>query len=227
GFVRTFLERDIPQLGITIPSAAMRRFWAMLAHCHGQTLNASQLGRSLGVTDKTVRSYLDILTGTFMVRQVQPWYENIGKRQVKAPKIYFRDSGILHHLLSVTDMDNLMINPRLGASWEGFAMEQLIHVLQLPEVYFWSTYSGAELDLLFFHNGRKYGIEIKFSENPKISRSMRIALQDIDLVHLWIIYSGNVAVPLEKQVTLLPLADAGTIKKWLHFPKSCSKVTVL
>jgi uncharacterized protein len=227
GFVRTFLERDIPQLGITIPSAAMRRFWAMLAHCHGQTLNASQLGRSLGVTDKTVRSYLDILTGTFMVRQLQPWYENIGKRQVKAPKIYFRDSGILHHLLSVTGMDTLMINPRLGASWEGFAMEQLIHVLQLPEVYFWSTYSGAELDLLFFHNGRKYGIEIKFSENPKISRSMRIALQDLDLVHLWIIYSGNVAVPLEKQVTLLPLADAGTIKKWLHFPKSCSKVTAL
>jgi hypothetical protein len=212
GFVRTFLERDIPQLGINISAIAMRRFWTMLAHCHGQTLNASQLGRSLGVTDKTIRSYLDILTGTYMVRQVQPWHENIGKRQVKAPKIYFRDSGILHHLLAITDMESLMTNPRLGASWEGFAVEQIIRVLPLQDVYFWSTYSGAELDLFFFHDSKRYGIEIKFSETPKITKSMHIAIQDLDLEHLWVVYSGNHIVPVEKKITLVPLDKIETIQ---------------
>jgi len=169
GFIRTFLERDIPMLGITITPAAMRRFWTMLAHFHGQTWNASELGRSMGLTDKTVRSWLDILTSTFMIRQLQPWHENLGKRQVKAPKIYFRDSGLLHSLLNIPDYHSLTGNPRLGASWEGFAMEQVLQILQPPEAYFWSTYSGAEVDLLLFMDGKRYGVEFKFSEAPKIT----------------------------------------------------------
>ncbi|MCD4721832.1 MAG: ATP-binding protein [Desulfobacula sp.] len=205
GFVRTFLERDIPQLGITIPAIAMRRFWTMLAHYHGQTLNASEIGRSLGLSDKTIRSYLDILTGTYMMRQLLPWHENIGKRQVKAPKIYFRDVGILHSLLAVTDMNSLMVNPRLGASWEGFALEQALRILQPVDVYFWATYSGAELDLLFFKNGKRYGVEFKFNEAPKLTKSMRIAVEDLNLTHLWVVHPGKHAFPVEKQISMLPL----------------------
>lgn len=213
GFVRTFLERDIPQLGITIPAPAMRRFWTMLAHFHGQTLNSSELGRSMGITDKTVRSYLDILTGTYMVRQLQPWFENITKRQVKAPKIYFRDSGILHHLLAVTDQDSLMVHPRLGASWEGFALEQVISRMKLKDAYFWSTYSGAELDLLFFRNGKRYGMEFKFSESPSPTRSMHSAIQDLGLDHLWIIYPGMHTVSIEERISVLPLTGINEIRE--------------
>lgn len=212
GFIRTFLERDIPQLGISIPAIAMRRFWTMLAHFHGQTLNSSQLGRSLGVTEKTIRFYLDILTGTYMIRQVQPWYENIKKRQVKAPKIYFRDSGVLHHLMAITDQDSLMVHPRLGASWEGFAMEQTIQNLRLTDSYFWSTYSGAELDLLFFQNGKKYGLEFKFNETPEVSKSMRVVVQDLCLEHLWVVYPGIYAVPVENRISLLPLTAINSIQ---------------
>ncbi|MCI0408590.1 MAG: ATP-binding protein, partial [Acidobacteria bacterium] len=140
-FLRTFLERDVPQLGITIPAPAMRRFWTMLAHNHGQTWNASKLARSMGLSDKTVRSYLDVLTGTFLVRQLQPWHTNVGKRQVKAPKVYLRDSGVLHRLLGVDDRDDLLGHPQAGASWEGFALEQTLAVLRPAEVYFWSTHS--------------------------------------------------------------------------------------
>jgi uncharacterized protein len=205
-FIQTFLERDIPQLGFKIPAAAMRRFWTMLAHYHGQTLNASEIGRSLGVTDKTIRTYLDILTGTFMMRQLQPWYENLSKRQVKAPKIYFRDSGLLHQLLTVTDMHNLLGHPKLGASWEGFAMEQTIQILKPGEVYYWATYSGAELDLMFFKGGKKYGIEFKFNEAPKLTKSMRIACDDLKLEHLWIVYPGEHTYPVEKNISVLPLS---------------------
>ncbi len=205
-FIRTFLERDIPQLGFTIPAVAMRRFWTMLAHYHGQTLNASELGRSLGITDKTIKAYLDILTGTFMMRQLQPWYENMGKRQVKAPKIYFRDSGLLHHLLTVMDMDNLLSHPKSGASWEGFALEQTMQLLKPGEAYYWATYSGAELDLLFFRDGRRYGIEYKFNEAPKLTKSMRIACNDLNLAHLWIIYPGEHSYPVEKNISVLPLS---------------------
>jgi hypothetical protein len=147
GFIQTFLTRDIPQLGISIPPAAMRRFWTMLAHYHGQTWNASELGRSLDLSDKTVRSYLDILTGTFMVRQLQPWYENLGKRQVKASKVYLRDSGLLHALLNIPDFQTLHGYPRAGASWEGFAIEQFMQIMKPPQAFFWATHSGAGLDL--------------------------------------------------------------------------------
>lgn len=205
GFIRTFLERDIPQLGITIPAAAMRRFWTMLAHYHGQTWNATELARSMGLSDKTVRSYLDILAGTFMVRQLQPWYENLGKRQVKAPKVYLRDSGLLHRLLDVPDRHSLLAHPHVGASWEGFAIEQVIRAVAPSEAFFWATHSGAELDLLFLQRGRRYAVEVKFNEVPTVTKSMRVALADLRLEHLWVVYPGQHAYPVDIQITVWPL----------------------
>ena len=205
GFIRTFLERDIPQLGITIPAASMRRFWTMLAHYHGHTWNASALAQSMGLSDKTVRSYLDILTGSFMVRQLQPWHENIGKRQVKAPKIYLRDSGILHNLLNLPDPYSLSGHPQVGASWEGFVLEQILRMVRPVEAYFWATHGGAELDLLLLLNGRRYGVEVKFNEAPKVTRSMRIAMDNLGLDHLWIIYPGTHTYPADELITVLPI----------------------
>jgi hypothetical protein len=207
GFIRTFLERDIPQLGMTIPAAAMRRFWTMLAHYHGQTWNASELARAMGLSDKTVRSYLDILTGTFMVRQLQPWYANIGKRQVKAPKVYLRDSGLLHSLLNVPDWHSLLGHPRLGASWEGFVLEQVLQAVKPSQAFFWATHSGAEVDLFFLHGGGRYAIDVKFSEAPQVTKSMRIALEDLALDHLWILYPGSHAYPVQAQITVWPLRE--------------------
>ncbi len=214
-FISTFLGRDIPLLGIRIPSTAMRRFWTMLAHYHGQIWNASELARSMGVSDKTIRSYLDILTGTYMIRQLQPWHENIGKRQVKAPKIYFRDSGLLHSLLSLFDMHTLLGHPRVGASWEGFALEQFLHIAKPPEAYFWSTHSGAEIDLFFQYRGRRYAVEFKFSEVPKITKSMSMALNDLQLDHLWIIYPGKYSYPIDDKITICPLIEAPGLSE--HF----------
>lgn len=208
GFIRTFLERDIPQLGIAIPTAAVRRFWTMLAHYHGQTWNASELARSLGLSDKTVRSYLDILTGTFMVRQLQPWHENISKRQVKAPKVYFRDSGLLHGLLGLPDKLSLLGHPKVGASWEGFVLEQVLLLVRPAEAYFWASHSGAEVDLFFLHRGRRFGVEAKFNEAPRVTTSMRIALQDLRLEHLWVIYPGQHIYPVHEKITVVPLRDA-------------------
>ena len=213
GFIRTFLERDIPQLGITIPAVAMRRFWSMLAHLHGQTWNASDLGRSMGLSDKTTRSYLDILTGTYMIRQLQPWHENLKKRQVKTPKVYLRDSGLLHSLLNIPDMDGLWGHPRLGASWEGFTLEQVLSVLRTSEAYFWATQGGAELDLLFFAGGRRFGVECKFNEAPKVTKSMHSALADLSLTHLWVIYPGTVRYPAHEKITMLPLAEVTTLPR--------------
>lgn len=213
GFIQTFLARDIPQLGISIPPAAMRRFWTMLAHYHGQTWNASELGRSLDLSDKTVRSYLDILAGTFMVRQLQPWYENLGKRQVKAPKIYLRDSGLLHALLNLPDFHTLHGYPKLGASWEGFAIEQALEVIRPSQAFFWATHSGAEADLFFIHHGRRYGIECKYSETPKATKSMNQAIESLDLAHLWIVYPGEHAYPLSNQISVWP------IKKIIRLPE--------
>jgi predicted AAA+ superfamily ATPase len=205
GFIRTFLERDIPQLGIRIPSFNMRRFWMMLAHYHGQTWNAAEISRSMGLTDKTIRSYVDILTGTYMIRQLQPWYENVGKRQVKSPKIYFRDTGLLHSLLEIPDMNSLLGNPKVGASWEGFALDQTLRRFLPQTPYFWGTQAGAELDLLFSMKGRRYGFEIKFNEAPKLSPSMRIASQELSLEHLWVIYPGNEQYPISDAITVIPL----------------------
>jgi predicted AAA+ superfamily ATPase len=210
-FIRTFLERDIPQLGIMIPSTAMRRFWTMLAHYHGQTWNGSKLARSMGLSDKTVRSYLDILTGTFMVRQLQPWHENIGKRQVKAPKIYLRDSGILHRLLGLTTLHGLFGHPQVGASWEGFAVEEVLTAIKPSEAYFWATHGGAEIDLFFSHRGRRYGVEAKFTEAPNISKSMQTGMEVLKLTHLWVIYAGQHIYPMDKKITALPIKDISAL----------------
>jgi len=207
GFIRTFLERDIPQLGLSIPAPAMRRFWTMLAHLHGQTWNASDLGRSMSLTDKTVRRYLDILSGTYMVRQLQPWHENLKKRQVKAPKVYLRDSGLLHSLFNISSLVDLLGHPALGASWEGFALEQFLRIQQPAEAYFWSTYSGAELDLLLFAGGKRYGLEFKFNEAPKITKSMHVALHDLDLQHLWVVYPGRESYPVHEKITVQAITD--------------------
>ena len=205
GYIRTFLERDIPQLGIRIPATAMRRFWTMLAHYHAQTWNASELSRAMGVSDKTVRSYLDILTGAFMVRQLQPWYENTSKRQVRAPKVYLIDSGLLHSLLNIQDRHILLGHPKMGASWEEYVIEQVLQIIHPSEAYFWAVHNSAELDLLLFHKGKRYGIEVKFSEAPEITRSMQTALHDLDLSHLWVIYPGADAYQVEKKILVLPL----------------------
>ena len=212
GFIRTFLERDIPQLGINIPAVTMRRFWTMLAHYHGQTWNAAEIGRSMGLSDKTVRSYLDILTGTFMIRQLQPWFENLGKRQVKSPKIYFRDTGLYHSLLDIPDRHFLLGHPKVGASWEGFAIQQALQILHPNAAYFWGTHAGAEIDLVFQHKGRRYGMEVKFSEAPSLTPSMRIAVSELNLERLWIVYPGNEVYPVTEKITALPLAKLETIR---------------
>jgi len=211
GFIRTFLERDIPHFGISIPSVAMRRFWTMLAHYHGQTWNASELSRSMGLSDKTVRTYLDILTGTFMVRQIQPWHENIAKRQVKAPKTYLRDSGILHTLLNLPDFHSLVGHPQVGASWEGFALEQTLQMIKPSQAFFWATHGGAAIDLFLPHRGRKFGIEFKFSEAPKVTKSMHTALEVLKLNHLLLIYPGQHAYPIDEKISTLPLKDIGSL----------------
>jgi len=205
GFVRTYLERDLPQLGLRVPAPAMRRFWTMLAHYHGQTWNASELGRSMGLSDKTVRGYLDLLTGTFMVRQLQPWFENLGKRQVKAPKVYFKDSGLLHHLMDIPTRHHLLGHPKVGASWEGFAIEQVLRVFEPSQPYFWSAHGGAELDLIFMYKGRRLGFEIKFTEAPRVTASMRTAKEDLRLDHLWVIHPGVHGFPMEEGITAMPL----------------------
>jgi uncharacterized protein len=207
GFIRTFLERDIPQLGINLAAATMRRFWMMLAHYHGQTWNASELGRSMGLSDKTIRSYLDLLTGTFMIRQLQPWHEDMSKRQLKKPKIYFRDTGLLHGLLDIRDYHALLGNPKVGASWEGFALEQVLQIFHLSQAYYWGTYNHAELDLLFFRNGRRYGVEVKFSESPKVTPSMKIAVKELALSHLWIVHPGQHDYPVESSISVLSLQN--------------------
>ncbi|HHD63488.1 MAG TPA: DUF4143 domain-containing protein, partial [Desulfobulbaceae bacterium] len=172
-----------------------------------------------GLSGKTIKSYLDILTGTFMVRHLQPWYENISKRQVKAPKIYFQDSGILHSLLDIPDRHYLMGHPRLGASWEGFALEQILQVTGPIEPYFWSTYSGAKIDLFFSKKGKRYGVEIKFNEAPKITKSMHVTLTDLGLSHLYVIYPGTVSYPVAENISVISLADAGG---WSDFPQEAS-----
>jgi predicted AAA+ superfamily ATPase len=208
-YVTTFLERDIPQLGITIPARTLRRFWMMLSHYHGQILNYSELGRSFGVSDMTVRKYCDILEGTFMIRILQPWYANIGKRLVKRPKLYLRDSGLLHALLSIETPEQLHISPRLGASWEGFALDCVCRTLDREdgELYFWHTHAGAELDLFWQAGGRSWGVELKYEDAPRLTSSMKAALEDLGLERLWVVYPGKSAYRLAGKVQALPLAD--------------------
>jgi len=204
-FIRTFLERDIPQLGISISAAALSRFWTMIAHYHGQVWNGSAIGRSLGVSEKTVKRYLEILEGTFLVRRLQPWHENLGKRLVKSPKIYIQDSGILHALLGIEDRRSLLSHPSVGASWEGFAIEAVRATFPYGQPFFYATQGGAELDLLLLAHNKRYGFEMKLNEAPTMTRSMRIAIDDLGLEKLFVIYPGAKSYPLAENVSAVPL----------------------
>ncbi|MCG8592330.1 MAG: ATP-binding protein [Proteobacteria bacterium] len=211
-FVRTFLERDLAQLGITVPAETIRRFWTMVAHYHGQIWNAAEFARALGSAERTARNYLDILAGAFMVRVLAPWFENIRKRQVKAPKIYLRDSGLLHTLLDVATADDLAGHPKVGASFEGFAIEQVMATIETRGGYYWATHGGAELDLLITHRGRRYGFECKYADAPGTSRSMRIALEDLMLDRLWIVYPGTEAYDLDERISVLPISSVPSLE---------------
>ncbi len=214
-YVNTFLERDVPGFGVRVPAVALRRFWMMLAHVHGQVLKLSELGRALGSDHKTVAHYADLLTSTFMVRQLQPWFANVSKRQVKAPKLYFRDPGLLHCLLGITSREQLDVHPQVGASWEGFALEAVIRELGLSgtECFFWATHAHAELDLFTHLHGRPYGFELKRTDAPKVTASMRIALEDLKLEHLFVIFPGARTYPLAERITALGL---GLLEKKLR-----------
>jgi len=213
-YISTFLERDIPQLGINIPARTLRRFWAMLAHYHGQVLNFSELSRSFGISDMTVRKYVDILEGTFMVRCLQPWQENLKKRQVKSPKLFLRDSGIFHWLMNIEDFKQLAVHPKLGASWEGFALECACRSINQSSenYYFWKIHSGSELDLFWMHGGRRWGVEFKYADAPRKTRSMSVVINDLDLDHLWVIYPGKQRYQLSENITVLPLSEISA--KW-------------
>lgn len=212
-FIRTFLERDIPQLGITIAAETLRRFWTMVAHYHGQVWNAAEFARALGTAENTARRYLDILSGAFMVRVLPPWFENLKKRQVKAPKIYIRDSGLFHSLLQVTTLAELQGHPKVGASWEGFALEHIIHAFRTRDVYFWATHAGAELDLMVTAGGKRYGFECKYTDAPGRKKSMHIAIEDLGLEHLWVIYPGDQKYALDDKITVIPLETISQLAK--------------
>ncbi len=212
-FVRTFLERDIPQLGISIPADRLRRFWSMVAHFHGQVWNAAEFARALGTSEPTARSYLDILSGAYVVRVLAPWYENLKKRQVKAPKVYVRDSGLLHSILQIDTPAELQGHPKVGASFEGFVIEQLLGMIgrHSTNAYYWATHAGAELDLMLIAGGKRYGVEVKLSDAPAATRSMRTAFADLALEHLWVIFPGSERYGIDDEITALPVTELATV----------------
>lgn len=214
-FLRTFLERDLPQLGIAAGGQTMHRFWSMLAHSHGQLWNASDIGRSMGLADTTVRGYLDKMSDGFVMRQLQPWYENLGKRQVRAPKVFVRDTGLLHALLDIRTARQLDLHPRFGASWEGFVIDQVIQVLRAEpnECYFWRTHTGAELDLLVVRGTKRIGFEVKRTAAPTMTPSMRIALTDLKLGKLYVVHAGSATFPMSRQVEAVAFRELlGAVK---------------
>ncbi len=204
-YIQTILERDVPQLGFSIPSAALGRFWTMLAHYHGQIWNAAEPARSLGIGESTVRRYLDLLEGLFMVRQLRPWHANLKKRQVKAPKVYLRDTGILHQLLGIRSLVDLEGHPKCGASWEGYAIAEALERLRPDEAYFWATHEGAELDLLMMRGRHRFGIECKRADAPRLTPSMHIAMRDLGLSRLWVLHPGERRYPLAERIEAVPL----------------------
>ena len=204
-FIQTLLERDFPQWGVRVAATALQRFWTMVAHYHGQVWNAAEPARALGVSESTSRRYLDLLTDAFMIRQLQPYYANLKKRQVKSPKIYVRDSGLLHQLLGIDSMKNLFSHPKMGASWEGLVIEQLLKTEPYDEVFFWATHQGAEIDLILRQGDALYGVECKRTDTPRLTPSIRIALDDLNLKHVFVIYPGTKRFPLASQVEAVPL----------------------
>lgn len=218
-FIQTLLERDLPQWGVSIPATALGRFWSILAHYHGQTWNATEAARAIGVSHNTTQKYLDILTDAFMVRQLQPFHANIAKRQRKAPKIYIRDSGLLHGLLGLATMRDLLTNPAVGASWEGFALEQVLSLVPHDRAYYWSTHQGAEMDLLLQRGTGLLGIEIKRVDAPRVTKSMRISREDLNLERIIVIYPGDKTFSLDdgvKAVPLKALAVPETVRKLIN-----------
>jgi predicted AAA+ superfamily ATPase len=206
-YIRDFLQRDLSELGVTIPSATLRRFWSMVAHFHGGVWNAADFARALGSSENTARHYLDVLSGAWAVRVLQPWFENLGKRQVKSPKIYVRDSGILHALLDLESHEQLLGHPKAGASWEGFALEQVLAIARPSDAYFWATHQGSELDLMIVRSGRRYGFEMKLSDAPTTTKSMRIALADLGLERLFVLHPGQDSYVLDQRIEALTIRD--------------------
>ena len=206
-FVETFLLHDIAALGITVPAEALRRFWTMVGHYHGQVWDAAEFARAIGAGQAAARRYLDILAAAQMVRVLPPWFENLKKRQVRAPKIYVRDTGLLHSLLGLATADDLHGHPKVGASFEGFGIEQILSCFARRDAYFWATHAGAELDLLLSVGGRRYGFEFKYNDVPGTTKSMRTVLRDLGLKHLWVVYPGDQAYPLDERISALPIHD--------------------
>ncbi len=206
-FIETFLLRDLPQYGVRVPAPELRRLWTMCAHLHGGLLNLSQLGRSLGRSHNSISSHLDILEESFVIRRLQPWHENLGKRQRKSPKLYIRDSGLLHALLGIPDGAALRLHPSAGASWEGFVLEQILGHLRPDDAWFWQTQAGAELDLLATSGGKRLGFEMKLTESPRTTKSMRIAAADLKLDHLFVIHPGDLRFDLDEGITALPMRE--------------------
>lgn len=215
-YVTTLLERDFPQLGIRIPADTLRRFWMMLAHYHGQIINLSEFARSFGVSGHTVKHYIELLVGTFMVRLVQPWSVNIGKRLVKNPKLYIRDSGVLHHLLSIETFPDVVSHHRLGAMWEGFALEVVTRGLDKrdDEVFFWRTHTGIETDLFWQAHGKNWAAEFKYADAPGLTKAMTTCIDDLNLEHLWVVYPGNKRYKIHEKITVLPLMELGNEWKY-------------
>ncbi|MBM5810746.1 MAG: ATP-binding protein [Gammaproteobacteria bacterium] len=206
-FIRTFLERDLRRFGVQVAPTALRRFWNMVAHDHGQIWNASEIGRSLGEAHTTVKRHLDILCGAFVMRQLPPWFENISKRQVKSPKVYLRDSGLLHELLGIHSFAALEAHPRLGASWEGFALEEVLRVTGDSEAWFWNTQGGAELDLLVFLNGERFGFEFQYADAPVVTKSLNVAHGDLKLQRVFIVHPGDRSYPLNDWAEAISIRD--------------------
>ena len=212
-YIATFLERDIPQLGISIPARTLRRFWLMLSNYNAQIINFSELARSFGISDTTVRNYIDLLEGTFMINLLRPYYKNIGKRLVKSPKLYFNDTGIFHSLLSLNNKEQLMTHHKLGASWECFALFNTIRILDLKqeETFFYATHSGAEIDLFFMKHGKNWGIEFKYQDAPGITRSLHSSMKDLELEHTWIVYPGSRDYPVNDRLTVSSIRNLDSI----------------